>query len=110
MDTTRNARTAIGKTIMTTFVSLLVALAIGGPAQAGALAGAEICTGDSCNGWVIGYSNEDNEYTISNGPTGGDACTNSTNVGFAIAGENNMCQSNTNCDTCNVTVQKHDWM
>lgn len=100
---------SVGRSAIAGFVCLSMAMAIGGPAQArGTLAGAEICTSDSCNGWVIGYSDDDDEYTITNGPTGGDACTNSTNVGFAVAGDNNMCQSNTSCGACTVTIEKED--
>lgn len=71
----------------------------------GTLAGAEICSDGACSGWMLGYSDDDNHYSIYNGPTSNTSCDNNTfNFGFAIAGENNMCSSRTDCDSCHVEL------
>lgn len=75
-------------------------------AHAAPAAGLEVCNDNSCSGWVIGYSDDDDSYTINSGPTGGNACNNSTNVGFALFGSNNMCNSSANCESCDVSVPK----
>lgn len=73
----------------------------------GTLAGAEICSDGACSGWLIGYSDDDSNYTIYNGPTSSSSCDgNTVNVGFAVAGENNMCSSSADCDSCHVELKK----
>jgi hypothetical protein len=76
-------------------------------ASARPMAGAEVCSAGSCNGWVIGVREESQTHTIYNGPTGGDSCNDNTVfIGFAIAGDNSMCNSSATCDACTVQLPK----